>query len=143
MGYYETARRKKSLVRYAPRPWGMQPNTSLWRMSATTCAVSGPCQCCILYHIWGVSLISSKGSDPSVYVLLYMFASYHLPPQQFHRAHASLHKPTTQSPSFHRPRHTLHFSLFPTASNHRQFLRSHRPHAAPSKNSPFLKVALV
>ena len=31
---------------------------------------------------WGNS---SKGSDPSVYVLLYMFASYHLPPQQFYR----------------------------------------------------------
>ena len=34
-------------------------------------------------------------------------------------------------------------SLFPTASNHRQFLRSHRPHAAPSKYSSFLKVVLV
>ena len=55
--------------------------------------------------------ISSKGSDPSVYVLLYMFASYHLPPQQFHRAHASSYQRTTQSPSFHQPRHTLHFSI--------------------------------
>ena len=34
-------------------------------------------------------------------------------------------------------------SLFSAASNHRQFLRSHRPHAAPSKFSPFLKVVLV
>ena len=32
---------------------------------------------------------SSKGSDPSVYVLLYMFASYHLPPQQFHPPHSA------------------------------------------------------
>ena len=36
-----------------------------------------------------------------------MFASYHLPPQQFHHAHASLYRPTTHSPSFHQPRHTL------------------------------------
>ena len=58
---------------------------------------------------------SSKGSDPSVYVLLYMFASYHLPPQQFSRAHASSYQPITQSPSFHQPRHTLqtHSSLPP------------------------------
>ena len=55
----------------------------------------------------GSATISSKGSDPSVYVLLYMFASYHLPPQQFYRAHASSYQPTTQSPSFHQPRHTL------------------------------------
>ena len=35
-------------------------------------------------------------------------------------------------------------SLFPAADNrHRQFLRSHRPHAAPSKYKPFLKVLLV
>ena len=34
---------KESLSRYAPRPWGMQPNTSLWRLIATTCAVFGPC----------------------------------------------------------------------------------------------------
>ena len=53
----------------------------------------------------------SKGSDPSVYALLYMLASYHLPPQQFYLAHASLYQPTTQSPSFHQPRHTIHFSI--------------------------------
>ena len=29
------------------------------------------------------------------------------PPRQFRRAHASLHKPTSQSPSFHPPRHTI------------------------------------
>ena len=55
--------------------------------------------------------ISSKGSDPSGYVLLYMFASYHLPPQQFYRAHASSYQPTTQSPSFpsqYFPAHTSH-----------------------------------
>ncbi len=40
-----------------------------------------------------------------------MFASYHLPPQQFRRDPASLYQPTTQSPSFHQPRHTLHFSI--------------------------------
>ena len=35
-------------------------------------------------------------------------------------------------------------SLFPTAANtHRQFIRSHHPHAAPNKYSPFLKVLLV
>ena len=35
-------------------------------------------------------------------------------------------------------------SLFSAAANtHRQFLRSRRPHAAPSKYSPFLKVVLV
>ena len=37
-----------------------------------------------------------------------------IPPRQFHRAHASLYQPTTQSPSFHQPRHTrhtLHFSI--------------------------------
>ena len=50
---------KEVLSRYALAPWGMQPNTSLWRMSATTCAVSGPCLCCILYHIWGVRLITA------------------------------------------------------------------------------------
>ena len=50
---------KESLSRYALAPWGMQPNTSPWRMSATTCAVSGPCLCCILYHIWGVRLITA------------------------------------------------------------------------------------
>ena len=33
---------KESLSRYALAPWGMQPNTSPWRMSATTCAVSVP-----------------------------------------------------------------------------------------------------
>ena len=27
------------------------------------------------------------------------------------RAHASLYQPTSQSPSFHQPRHTLHFSI--------------------------------
>ena len=48
--------------------------------------------------------LSSKGSDSSVYVLLYMFASYHLPPQQFHRV----------TPN--------HF-----------FIRSHTHHAAPSQ----------
>ena len=32
-------------------------------------------------------------------------------------------------------------SRFPTSD--RQFLRSHRPHAAPNKYSPFLKVVLV
>jgi len=34
--------------------------------------------------------MSSKGSDPSVYVLLYMFASHHLPPRQFRREPTSL-----------------------------------------------------
>ena len=56
-------------------------------------------------------LPSPKGSDSSVYVLLYMFASYHLHPRLFYRAHASSYQPTPQSPSFHQPRHTLHFSI--------------------------------
>ena len=34
-----------------------------------------------------------------------------LPPRHFCRNPASLHKPTSQSPSFHQPRHTLHFSI--------------------------------
>ena len=34
-------------------------------------------------------------------------------------------------------------SLFPTARTHRQFLRSHRPHAAPSKYRGFREVVLV
>ena len=44
---------------YAPGPWGMQPNTSLWLVSATPCAVSGPCLCCILYHIGGLRRITA------------------------------------------------------------------------------------
>ena len=40
-----------------------------------------------------------------------MFALCHLPPLQFSRDPASLYQPTTQSPSFHQPRHTLHFSI--------------------------------
>ena len=50
---------KESLSRYAPRPWGMQPNTSLWRLIATTCAVFGPCLCAY-YTIFGVSAASPQ-----------------------------------------------------------------------------------
>ena len=48
---------------------------------------------CILYHFWDVRRILLP------------------PPRQFYRAHASLYQPTTQSPSFHQPRHTIHFSI--------------------------------
>ena len=34
-----------------------------------------------------------------------------IPPRQFSRDPASSYQPTTQSPSFHQPRHTLHFSI--------------------------------
>ena len=34
----------------APRPWGIQPNTSPWRLSAATCAFLRSCLKCILYH---------------------------------------------------------------------------------------------
>ena len=33
------------------------------------------------------------------------------PPRQFRRDPASSYQPTTQSPSFHQPRHTIHFSI--------------------------------
>ena len=78
---------------------------------------------------------SSKGSDPSVYVLLYMFASYHLPPQQFHRAHASSYQQTTQSPSFHQPRHTLQTHSSPPPEPTAQQPPRKRIHPPPARGN--------
>ena len=48
------------------------------------------------------------------------------PPRQFRRAPASLYQPTSQSPSFHQPRHTLQITL----------LRRQHPPAIPSFPPP-------
>ena len=48
---------------------------------------------CILYHFWGVHRILLP------------------PPRQFCRDPASSYQPTSQSPSFHQPRHTINFSI--------------------------------
>ena len=42
----------------APRPWGMQPNTSSWRLAASACAFLRSCLRCILYHFWGCLRLS-------------------------------------------------------------------------------------
>ena len=52
---------KNSFSRYALAPWGMQPNTSLWRLIATTCAVFGPCLCAY-YTIFGNFWVNSGDS---------------------------------------------------------------------------------
>ena len=48
------------------------------------------------------SRMRRRNAEPilSIAVIVY-------PPRQIRRAHASLYRPTTQSPSFHQPRHTL------------------------------------
>ena len=46
--------------RYALAPWGMQPNTSPWRLIAPTCAVLGSCLC-TYYSIFGNLWVTSCG----------------------------------------------------------------------------------
>ena len=77
-----------------------------------------------------------------------MFASYHLPPQQFCRAPASSYQPTSQSPSFHQPRHTLHFSILSillilskTSTHSTQSTRLSKP--PPSTRSTRLKICYL
>ena len=66
---------KEVLSRYALAPWGMQPNTSLWRMSATTCAVFGPCLC-VYYIIFGNFCVTPCGRRSGKKSIFRAFASF-------------------------------------------------------------------
>ena len=52
-------------------------------------------------------------------------------------AHGSSYQPTTQSPSFHQPRHTLQTHFSPPPEPTGNSIRSHRPHAAPANTALF------
>ena len=60
---------------YALAPWGMQPNTSPWRMSAATCAVLGPCLC-LYYTIFGNFWVTSCGRRSGKKSILRALASF-------------------------------------------------------------------
>ena len=66
---------KKSLLRYALAPWGMQPNTSLWRLIAPTCAVFGACLCAY-YTIFGNFWVTSRGRRSGKKSILRAVASF-------------------------------------------------------------------
>ena len=68
---------KKFFSHYAPRPLQQPQMPNMEEV-----------ECSVCYNISHPSLLSS-------------------PPQQFCREPPSLYKPTTQSPSFHKPRHTI------------------------------------
>ena len=58
--YHSTRSRRSTQLttKYALAPWGMQPNTSPWRLIAPTCAVFGACLCAY-YTIFGNFWVNS------------------------------------------------------------------------------------
>ena len=114
---------KESLSRYAPHPWGMQPNTSPWRLSACACAFLRSCST-VFFTTFSANHVAQ----------LYIFP--------FSYSRTPCVRQTPRSLHYSKPIDS-HLKNCARSVRRYAFIRSHRPHAAPNKHSPFLKVVQV